>query len=726
MEHCRTLPDDTFGKNIVRLGLRQNKHIPQIYLRGSYKQRLALLQGLMDTDGYCSKDGLAEFYSIYKHLALQVQELICSLGMRAKLLCKPLEEMQRASGCYKGKHDMWIVRFTAYDDTPVFSLKRKYDRQGSRSEGRPSQTLNRRIVSIKKVKSFPTKCIAVSGKSNLFLIGREFLPTHNTEMGGNWLGYIIDQTPGPVLVVQPTVEMGKRWSKGRLTPLIEDTPRLQRKVKPSRSRDSGNTVQSKQFDNGVIQIVGSNSGSGLRSMACRYLFADEISAYTGDADGEGDPLALAIQRTATFSRRKIFMASTPTIQSLCRIEHEFELSDKRYYHVPCPNCKEQQKLLWSQIIWDKNKRNSARYKCVHCECLIEEHHKTWMLTNGKWIAEAPGEGKSAGFHLSSLYSPIGWFSWNDAVTQFENAGNDENLLKVWTNTVIGEPWTEKGDAPDWQRLFDRAEDYQIGSVPEGGLLLCAGCDVQVNRIEVEVVAFGKGKRSWSVDYIVLQGDPAKSSVWTALSEVLDRRYLHVNGMEMPITMMAIDSGYATQTVYNWVRKYPHNRVMAVKGVDRYTVPLGLPRQVDVTIGGKKIKRGCRVWTVGVSLLKSELYHWLNLTRDEEEGYPPGYCHFPKYDPEYFKQMTAEQLVSRVVKGYTKREWQKTRDRNEALDCRVYARAASIALGVDRWGDKKWQQLEEQIGIKREQSVGEAISSSPIRRRKNKTRSKFMS
>ncbi|MFP3022285.1 MAG: phage terminase large subunit family protein, partial [Wolbachia sp.] len=159
-----------------------------------------------------------------------------------------------------------------------------------------------------------------------------------TEAGNNWIGYIIDQTPGPMLVVQPTVEMGKRWSKGRFAPLIESTPCLKSKVKDPRSRDSGNTVQSKEFPGGIVVITGANSSVGLRSMPVKYLFLDEIDAYPGDSGGEGDPVLLSIARTNTFARRKIFLVSTPTIHGISRIEKEFEATDKRYFFVPCPYC----------------------------------------------------------------------------------------------------------------------------------------------------------------------------------------------------------------------------------------------------------------------------------------------------------------------------------------------------------------------------------------------------
>ena len=232
-----------------------------------------------------------------------------------------------------------------------------------------------------------------------------------TEAGNNWIGYMIDQAPGPMLVVQPTVEMGKRWSTGRLAPLIEDTPCLRDKVKDPRSRDSGNTVQSKEFPGGQVVITGANSAVGLRSMPVRYLFCDEVDAYPPDADSEGDPLTLAIQRTSTFPRRKIFIVSTPTIQGLSRIEKEFNATDQRYYFVPCPFCGEYQTLKWEQIKYDSDSAKVV-YVCEHCQKYIEEHHKTEMLAAGIWKAtKGTANQKEIGYYLNSLYSPVGWMSW---------------------------------------------------------------------------------------------------------------------------------------------------------------------------------------------------------------------------------------------------------------------------------------------------------------------------
>jgi phage terminase large subunit GpA-like protein len=524
-----------------------------------------------------------------------------------------------------------------------------------------------------------------------------------TECGNNWIGYVIHQAPGPMMAVQPTVEMAKRNSKQRVDPLIEESDVLRKLVHDPRSRDSGNTVLAKEFPGGVLVMTGANSAVGLRSMAARYLFLDEVDGYPGDVDGEGDPINLALARTRTFARRKVFLVSTPKITGMSRIEAAFEESDKRLFFVPCPTCRELQVLKFPQLRWPKGEPEKAAYVCEHCGQQIANHQKQWMLPRGAWRATAKGDGKTAGFHLSSLYSPVGWFSWGEAAKQFEQAQKNPSLLQVFVNTVLGETWTLLGEAPDWKKLYDRREQYKIGLVPRGGIFLTAGADVQRDRIEVEVVAWGRGKESWSVDYRVFEGDTSRTQVWEKLTDLLNETYTTTNSMDLPIIQMAVDSGYATNEVYEWARRQG-NRVLVVKGDSRAPAILGAASPIEVGPLGVKIKRGVKVWPVNSGMAKEELYRWLRLERptdeDLEQGipHPPGYCHFPRYSEEYFKQITAEQLVAKLVKGYRKLEWQKMRERNEALDCRVYARAAAARVGLDRFQEKHWRIVADRMGV----------------------------
>ena len=519
-----------------------------------------------------------------------------------------------------------------------------------------------------------------------------------TEAGNCWIGYIIHHAPGPTLAVLPTVDMAKDNSKTRLDPLIEESPVLRERVKEARSRDSGNTTLLKEFNGGFIAMVGSNAPGPMRSKPIRYLFLDEVDAYPGDVGSEGDPISLARARTRTFSRRKIFMISTPTIKGRSRIDREFLETDQRRFYVPCPHCNFYQILVWQQIRWiDKNPR-TAHYSCINCEAKIYNHEKNIMLQKGYWKPTEPmGFSNKVGFHISSLYSPVGFYSWEDAVSEWLSAQKNSQALKTFINTVLGETWEEKGDAPEWEKLIAKKSGYISGEIPMDVSLLVAGADVQNDRIEVEIVGYGKNKKSWSIDYFVFMGDPSQPDVWKNIDDILSRTYRHESGAELRIEAMAIDSGFKTSSVYEFTRKYSKSRVFAVKGLDSQKVIISGPKILDIRHSdGKRISRGARLWTVGVGTVKTELFDFLKQDNSDSHGF----CSFPEdYTEEYFRQLTAEQLVSRVKKnGNVEYEWIKTRERNEALDCRVYARAAASLYGIDRWNESHWDILQKNQGI----------------------------
>ncbi|MDR0809733.1 MAG: phage terminase large subunit family protein [Gemmobacter sp.] len=545
-----------------------------------------------------------------------------------------------------------------------------------------------------------------------------------TEAGNNWVGFCMHQSPGPFLAVQPTVDLAKRLSQQRIDPLIEESRELRDLVMPSRSRDSGNTILGKRFPGGQLILTGANSAVGLRSMPARWVFLDEVDAYPGDLDGEGDPIALAEARTISFGHRaKVFLASTPTIRSLSRIEREYEMSDQQRYHLPCPHCGALQWLKFERLRWENGQPETAAYICEHCEEPVAERHKTWMMNeaNGAcWQPTADEEtrkraeaGGVVGFHISGLYSPLGWLSWEEIARSWEQAQGNDAALKTLKNTVLGETWQEKGEAPDWQRLYERREDWHLGEAPEGVLILTGGADVQRNRIEIDVWGWGENLESWLVDHVVLEGDTAREYVWGDLTEFLVETWPHAGGARMALARMAIDSGdgATTDAVYGWCRKMGHGQVIAVKGVggfDRST-PVDGPTYVDVTEGGRKFRRGVRLWKVAGAVFKSETYRLLRLAAPTDEeiadgtGWPAGFVHIPKgTTAEWTKQLTAEQLMTiKTRQGFQRLEWKQTRDRNEALDCRVYARAAAWLMGMDRWDDARWEQLREQVNAGRE-------------------------
>lgn len=527
-----------------------------------------------------------------------------------------------------------------------------------------------------------------------------------TEGGYNWLGYIMGHNPGPSMMVQPGLDDAKRHSRQRLAPMIQECPALRDKVSEARSRDSANTTLLKEFPGGVLALTGANSAAGLKSMPCRNVMLDEVDLFPADVEGEGDPVELAWARTRNFSGRKLLMVSTPTIEGRSRIAAAYEASDRRVYLVPCPFCNHHQLLAWNRFKWDKDETGqplpeTVRMMCESCGEGIEEHHKGRMLAGGFWLVRNPAaDPKVRGYWLSGLYSPPGWLSWADVVRQWLAAQGNREKLKVLVNTVFTETWKEKGDAPEWERLHERREQYAQGTVPRGGVILTAGVDVQSDRLELEVVAWGRGLENWSVAYVVLPGKPTEAQVWLDLERELARTFVHESGTQIAIRALAVDTGFETQHVYRWVRRQGLGRVFAIKGTDDHGALVVNARSVEVKLDGKRVQRGLKVWGVGGPVAKHELYAWLRLLKPTEpdQPFPPGYCHFPEYGPEYFQQLTAEEVVVHVNKrGYREFTWEKKRERNEALDCRVYARAAASIIGVDRFPSAHWDALEANLG-----------------------------
>jgi phage terminase large subunit GpA-like protein len=520
--------------------------------------------------------------------------------------------------------------------------------------------------------------------------------TGKTESGSNWLGYVIAHAPGPMLLVQPTVEMAKRLSKQRLESLITETPILAEKIAPSRSRDSGNTMFSKDFPGGMMLLTGANSATGLRSTPCRYIFCDEVDAFPLDVDGEGDPVSLAEKRATTFARRKILLTSTPTVKDFSRIEAEFQRSDQRRFYVPCPSCGTMQWLKWPQLKWEKNDPATAAYECEHCRERFAEIHKPALLRQGEWRATAPSDGKTAGFQLSGLYSPLGWLSWADMVDDFLRAKADAPMLKSFVNTRLAETWEEDfASKVSADALLQRCEGYAAGQVPEKALAVTIGVDVQDNRLAVSVWAWGRDEEGWLLDHQEIFGDPSGPDLWRQLDVLVLNKWEHECGCTLTADVVAIDSGgHFTAEVYQYARERQASGVIAIKGQSqRGKPPIGKASKVDINTKGKVLKRGAQVFPVGSDTVKTTLFGRL---KHNEPG--PGYLHFhAQTGGEYFEQLTAEKQTLRYVKGFPVREWvKKPSARNEALDCLVYAYAALNRM-YQRYDRRTiWDQLETRL------------------------------
>ncbi|PAQ15059.1 terminase [Bacillaceae bacterium SAOS 7] len=476
----------------------------------------------------------------------------------------------------------------------------------------------------------------------------------------NTVGYFIDFDPSPILIIQPTEQKAKDFSKERLAPMLRDSPTLRKKVADVKTRDGGNTTLQKSFPGGYVALGGANAPAGLASRPIRVLLADEIDRFPVSAGSEGDPLDLAEKRTNNFYNRKKIKVSTPTNKGASRIEKEFDLSTKEYYHLPCPSCGEYQPLRWEQIDFE-----TESHRCRECGFLHNEYE--WKASKGKWIAEQP-DASIRGFHLNELLSP--WRKWKEIIEAFKKAKkNGPEALKVWTNTSLGETWEEEGEQLDESELFGRCEKY-VADIPDEVKILTAAVDTQDDRFEIEVVGWGSGKESWGIEYHQIYGDLNQPEIWNQLDEYLSRTWMKADGKKFGIACTCMDSGgHFTQEVYRFTKPREARRIYAIKGkaVDK-------GEYVPLVAGYTRPKPSKTLLVhLGVNDGKSRLMSNLKI---DKPG--PNFCHFPVgkgYNQKYFEGLTAEKLETRFKAGVSYQVWKKVRERNEPLDLRVYNIAA---------------------------------------------------
>lgn len=504
-----------------------------------------------------------------------------------------------------------------------------------------------------------------------------------TECINNVLGYFIHQDPSPILVVQYSVDEAHKWSKERFSAMVKDTPELDERVASAKSRDSDNTILSKSFPGGHLGVVGANAPSGLSARPRRVILIDEVDRFPPSAGTEGDPVNLAIKRTRTFWNRLVFLNSSPGLEGTSRIADAYRQTDQRKYFVPCPSCGAYQTLEWDNLRWDKHPdrkgpskhlAHTARYACAGCGDLIPEAKKAWMVRAGEWRATSEdGRPGWAGFNLNALYAL--WVPWADLVGEWVEATSPQlqpEKLQVFVNTTLGQPYDPAGSGLDPDSLQARAEDYPADPVPEGVCVITAGVDVQHDRLEVEFVGWGIGQESWSLDYLVLRGDPSVHRIWDEdLHHALTRTWEHPSGARLRLAAAGVDSGAWTQQVYRFTKSREQARIWAFKGSGQQGRPI-ISHQPS-----RRNKRKAALFWIGTDSAKAAIYQRLEI---EHPG--AGYMHFPTRYPEtYYKGLTAEKQVKRRNKrGYVVREWvKKPGVANEPLDCRVYAYAALEGL-----------------------------------------------
>lgn len=498
-----------------------------------------------------------------------------------------------------------------------------------------------------------------------------------TEILLNFIFSNMDQRPGPTLCVQPTINDVRKFVRQRFDASLEYMPKLRNMI-GSTDGKGGDSTMIKMIPNGAIMFGWSNSSSNLASMPIKYLGLDEIDKYAFDADGQGCPIEQAIQRVENFPDHKVLYVSSPGNMIDSRIWPRFLEGDQRIFLVPCWHCNHMFFMDWPQMEWEKDNRGrvieeSCRVKCPACEYLNEESHKTSALEEGFWEPQNDA-GEYPSFRINALYKPLGWGSWFQTVKDYRKSKRTGiHAYKVWYNTKRALPWEEEGTKAEPTSLMSRREVYNH-DVPDGVKIITAGVDVQDDRLEAEAVGWGPGFENWAIEKIVLWGDTSQNRVWMDLDTWLWSSWERGDGTRQHIAATCIDSlGHRTEEVYLFCKPRESRRIFPCygKGGD------GLPILGRVT---RRHKSGVYLFPIGADTAKDVLLAQL-LT--QQPG--PNYCHFPKspeYDAEHFKQLTAETKVRKLIAGRMVMKWEKTRDRNEAIDIRQLSRAALEITSVD--------------------------------------------
>lgn len=541
-----------------------------------------------------------------------------------------------------------------------------------------------------------------------------------SETINNMVGYCIDQDPGPILLIQPTIDDVKRYSEMRIAPMIRETRCLKRKVADPKSRDAANTKRQKSFPGGVLVMTGSNVAHDLSSMPIRYVFGDERDRWATSAGSEGDPWELAVARTRTFYNKKMVEVSTPTVKGASAIENSYNLGTMERWKTQCPHCGEYVEITFDNIRFEYDAAENGDkkifhiseifYVCPECGGISDEH--TMKSQPAKWVAtvpEARKHHKTRSFWLTAWVSP--WATWESIILQFLQAGTDSAKLQVVYNTQFGELWEERGDMASEDDVMARREVYEA-ELPDGVLLLTCGVDTQDDRLEYEVVGHRRYGETWGIKKGVILGRPDTEEVWERLDEVLSHKYKFKSGVSLQISLTFIDEGgHFTQEVRQHCLARQYDHVFAIKGANRPDIPYTAPpKKQKIVVNGKVIGQ-VWVYEIGVNAGKQKIVDNL---RVQSPG--ANYCHFPlrdDYGKQFFKQLMSEHLAY-VPKLKHPWQWQKIpgHERNEAFDIRNYNLAACEILSPD------WDAIEQKL---RTAKPGEENASIPMKEKKAKPR-----
>lgn len=541
----------------------------------------------------------------------------------------------------------------------------------------------------------------------------------------NIIAYLMALDPGPMLMYEPTIQTVRRFDEDKLEPMIRATPALAELFGGRRALDNKNPnflSGHKKFPGGFLYVLTSNSEENLAQTSARVVLYDEVDKMR-EVKGN-DPISLGDERLKNFSfNGTSIRVSTPTVAGASPIASSYENSDQRKPYIKCPHCDEWHYMKWEQVTWDKDASgigdpDTAAYVCEGCgtiwteaervralttdggvyafqtrpfECCGETQHpeteRNWDIVDEyragyatcKTCGQRAVSNRHAGFWAWEAYHPGRPLS--DTVRAFLDSKGDRNKLRNFVNSKLARTFSEEVDqsrSVDPDHIAARAEPPWPG-VPAAVKIVTAGVDVQSGengRLEIEVVGWGDGDESWSLDYQIFEGDPSKDEVWSALDDYLMTPVAGEDGRQHYIQAVCIDTGgHNAEQVMTFARARAKRRVWAVKGANEKAgsrVEIW-PRKISIS------KHGGQLHVVGTQSAKDAVEVALQTT---EPG--PQYMHVPANRHESWFEQVARSEMKKVVptdNGRSGTQWvpRPGYKRNEGLDCRVYAICALAGL-----------------------------------------------
>ncbi|TAK50247.1 MAG: terminase [Xanthobacteraceae bacterium] len=523
-------------------------------------------------------------------------------------------------------------------------------------------------------------------------IGKSTLATIFT--GGS-----LDMDPSDFLYVHPTEDFARKWSKMRLAPMLADTPCL-RAIFPQKPRDGLDSVfyKERRDGRGAIVTSGANSPNSLSGITVKRQVQDELSKW--EPNVAGDPEAQADDRSRAHEFAKILKVSTPLVLPGCKITAAFESGSQEHYYVPCPHCDAMQVLEWDNMLaaLDLDRPEDAHFTCIACGAAIEEHHRSAMLARAEWRAHNPDAARHhRSFWIWSAYSYLQ--SWERIAREWLRSRGHADSEQTFLNQTAGRAFKAQSEAPPWEILRDRAAaaPIRVGLVPATALKLFMGIDCQGDRVEWQVVGYGRNRRRDVIAYGVVPGHISEKTTHARLDDVLAQTFPADNGQRVGIERAAIDGNAYTEDVWDWAKRFPHARLIMVRGVgqDGAASLQRVQREINPRTG-KKLKYARRFYNFGTSARKMGLYR--DLAKDDPLAYR--YIGLPQGLPdEYFQQLTAERRVAHRRHGFVVYRWEKDEGQaNEALDTFLQADAAAENWGIRTLPDSTWDRLEAERAI----------------------------